>query len=240
MDFLSDYISLSSISALLQVIMVDLVLAGDNAIVVGLVAAGLPRDQRTKVIVIGIAAATVMRVGFALVTTQLLQIIGLTLAGGILLLWVSWKLWRELREQAKENAAVQELDHATDRDPATPPPDSAPPRKTFGQAVTQIVIADVSMSLDNVLAVAGAAKGNTIILIVGLAIAILLMAVAANYIAKLLATYPWISWLGLAIIVYVAAQMSWDGIHDLACLYVSPDVCRQGMISTIGALMAGT
>jgi YjbE family integral membrane protein len=211
MDFLSDYISLSSISALLQVIMVDLVLAGDNAIVVGLVAAGLPRDQRTKVIVIGIAAATVMRVGFALVTTQLLQIIGLTLAGGILLLWVSWKLWRELREQAKENAAVQELDHATDRDPATPPPDSAPPRKTFGQAVTQIVIADVSMSLDNVLAVAGVARDHTWVLIIGLVLSVAFMGAAATLIARLLKRYHWIAYVGLAIIFYVSLAMIWEG-----------------------------
>ncbi|OJU26246.1 MAG: hypothetical protein BGN89_05815 [Alphaproteobacteria bacterium 64-6] len=111
---------------------------------------------------------------------------------------------------------------------------------SFWAAVVQITIADVSMSLVNVLAVAGAAKGNTIILVVGLAIAIVLMAVAANYIAKLLATYPWISWIGLAIIVYVAAQMSWTGVHDLACMYVSPDVCKQGMITTLKTIMAGT
>ena len=111
---------------------------------------------------------------------------------------------------------------------------------SFFSAVTQITIADVSMSLDNVLAVAGAAKGNTIILVLGLAIAIVLMAVAANYIAKLLATYPWISWLGLAIIVYVAAQMSWHGIHDLGCLYVSADVCKEGTIATFRTLMSGT
>ncbi len=211
MDSLPDLISLSSISALLQVIMVDLVLAGDNAIVVGLVAAGLPRDQRTKVIVIGIAAATVMRVGFALVTTQLLQIIGLTLAGGILLLWVSWKLWRELREQAKENAAVQELDHATDRDPTTPPPDSAPPRKTFRQAVTQIVIADVSMSLDNVLAVAGVARDHTWVLIIGLVLSVAFMGAAATLIARLLKRYHWIAYVGLAIIFYVSLAMIWEG-----------------------------
>jgi YjbE family integral membrane protein len=213
MDFLSDYISLSSISALLQVIMVDLVLAGDNAIVVGLVAAGLPRDQRTKVIVIGIAAATLMRVGFALVTTQLLQIIGLTLAGGILLLWVSWKLWRELREQAKENeaAAVRELDHAIDGDPDTPPADTAPPRKTFRQAVTQIVIADVSMSLDNVLAVAGVAREHTWVLIIGLVLSVAFMGAAATLIARLLKRYHWIAYVGLAIIFYVSLAMIWEG-----------------------------
>lgn len=211
MDFLSDYISLSSLSALLQVIMVDLVLAGDNAIVVGLVAAGLPRDQRTKVIVIGIAAATLMRVGFALITTQLLQIIGLTLAGGILLLWVSWKLWRELREQAKEKAAVQELDHATDGDPNTPAADTAPPRKTFRQAVVQIVIADVSMSLDNVLAVAGVARDHTWVLIIGLVLSVAFMGAAATLIARLLKRYHWIAYVGLAIIFYVSLAMIWEG-----------------------------
>lgn len=213
MDSLLDLVSLSSLSALLQVIMVDLVLAGDNAIVVGLVAAGLPRDQRTKVIVIGIAAATVMRVGFALITTQLMQIIGLTLAGGILLLWVSWKLWRELSEQRKEALAVKELNDATDGDPATPAAtnDEPPPRKTFGQAVTQIVIADVSMSLDNVLAVAGVARDHYWVLIIGLVLSVAFMGAAATLIARLLKRFNWIAYVGLAIIFYVACAMIWDG-----------------------------
>jgi YjbE family integral membrane protein len=212
MDSVLELISLSSLSALLQVIMVDLVLAGDNAIVVGMVAAGLPRDQRTKVIVIGIAAATVMRVGFALVTTQLMQIIGLTLAGGILLLWVSWKLWRELSEQRKEAKAVKELNDATDGDPATPAAgDEPPPRKTFGQAVTQIVIADVSMSLDNVLAVAGVARDHYWVLIIGLVLSVAFMGAAATLIARLLKRFHWIAYVGLAIIFYVACAMIWDG-----------------------------
>lgn len=212
MDSVLDLVSLSSLSALLQVIMVDLVLAGDNAIVVGLVAAGLPRDQRTKVIVIGIAAATLMRVSFALVTTQLMQIIGLTLAGGILLLWVSWKLWRELREQSREARAVQELHDATDGDPATPAAgDEPPPRKTFGQAVTQIVIADVSMSLDNVLAVAGVARDHYWVLIIGLVLSVAFMGAAATLIARLLKRFHWIAYVGLAIIFYVACAMIWEG-----------------------------
>lgn len=212
MDSLLDLISLSSLGALLQVIMVDLVLAGDNAVVVGLVAAGLPREQRTKVIVIGIAAATVMRVSFALVTTQLMQVIGLTLAGGILLLWVSWKLWRELREQSKEVLALQELRDATDGDPSTPAADTEPrPRKTFRQAVTQIVIADVSMSLDNVLAVAGVARDHYWVLIIGLVLSVAFMGAAATLIAGLLKRYHWIAYVGLAIIFYVACAMIWEG-----------------------------
>lgn len=212
MDSFLDLISLSSLSALLQVVMVDLVLAGDNAVVVGLVAASLPRDQRTKVIVIGIAAATAMRVSFALVTTQLMQIIGLTLAGGILLLWVSWKLWRELREQSKEARALQELHDATDGDPATPAADTErPQRKTFRQAVVQIVIADVSMSLDNVLAVAGVARDHYWVLIIGLVLSVAFMGAAATLIAKLLKRYHWIAYVGLAIIFYVACAMIWEG-----------------------------
>ena len=211
MDSLSELISLSSLSALLQVIMVDLVLAGDNAIVVGMAAAGLPRDQRTKVIVIGIAAATLMRVCFALVTSQLLQIIGLTLAGGILLLWVCWKLWRELREQSRENAAVDELMHSDAGADGGGAHAAAAPRKTFRDAVTQIVIADVSMSLDNVLAVAGVAREHTWVLIIGLVLSVAFMGAAAGLIAGLLKRWHWIAYVGLAIIFYVALQMIWDG-----------------------------
>ncbi|HWV82787.1 MAG TPA: TerC family protein [Hyphomicrobiaceae bacterium] len=222
---------------LLQIIMIDVVLAGDNAVVVGLAASRVNPAIRGKVIFWGIAAAVVLRILFAGITMQLLAIKGIMLAGGLLLFYVCWNMYRELRgghEQEPHSlgaAATEEQE-----------PKEATKFKemSFWAAVTQITIADVSMSLDNVLAVAGAAKGNTIVLIIGLAIAIVLMAVAANYIAKLLATYPWISWLGLAVIVYVAAQMSWDGIHDLACLYVSPDVCNQGLISTLQTLIAGT
>jgi len=195
-----DIVSLSELSALAQVIMVDLVLAGDNAIVVGIVAAGLPADQRPRVIFIGIVAATLMRVAFAVVTVQLLQIIGLMLAGGLLLLWVCWKLWRELRAQRK-----------ADNDSAAHEPATLDERKTVRQAVFQIVIADLSMSLDNVLAVAGIARSHTWVLVVGLALSVAFMALAATVIAKLLTKHPWIAYVGLAIIFYVACSMIWEG-----------------------------
>jgi len=201
---------LSELSALLQVVMVDLVLAGDNAIVVGLVAAGLPREQRSKVILIGIVAATLLRVAFAVVTSQLLQIIGLTLAGGILLLWVCWKLWRELRHQKQSDAAAGSLESEAP-DPAM---DTATP-KTFRSAVLQIVAADVSMSLDNVLAVAGVAGEHTWVLVVGLVLSVAFMGAAAALIAGLLKRYHWISYIGLAIIFYVACKMIWDGSHEV-------------------------
>ena len=195
-------IEFAELSALVQVVVVDLVLAGDNAIIVGLVAASLPREQRAKVILIGILAATALRIVFAIVTTQLLQIIGLTLAGGLLLLWVCWKLWREIRAQA-ENKAHSESDH----------PKAA---KTMRQAVVQIVLADISMSLDNVLAVAGIALHHTSVLIVGLVLSVTLMGAAAAVIAGVLKRYPWISYVGLAVIFYVAVKMIYHGSIDVA------------------------
>lgn len=196
-------IPLSELSALLQVVVVDLVLAGDNAIIVGLVAASLPREQRAKVIMIGILAATALRIMFAIVTTQLLQIIGLTLAGGLLLLWVCWKLWRELRVQAKCKANGEEQN-------------SHPkPAKTMRQAVFQIVLADISMSLDNVLAVAGIALHHTWVLIVGLVLSVTLMGAAAAMIAGVLKRFPWISYVGLAVIFYVAVKMIYHGSIDV-------------------------
>jgi YjbE family integral membrane protein len=201
---------LAELSALLQVIMVDLVLAGDNAIVVGIVAAGLPREQRSQVILIGIAAATLLRVAFAFVTSQILQIIGLTLAGGILLLWVCWKLWRELRQQKQEQARTDGIE----TDAPDPAIDAAPPR-TFRNAVVQIVVADVSMSLDNVLAVAGVAGEHTWVLVVGLVLSVAFMGAAAALIAGLLKRFHWISYIGLAIIFYVACKMIWDGTHEV-------------------------
>jgi YjbE family integral membrane protein len=195
-------IEFAELSALVQVVVVDLVLAGDNAIIVGLVAASLPREQRAKVILIGILAATALRIVFAIVTTQLLQIIGLTLAGGLLLLWVCWKLWREIRAQA-ENKAHSESDH----------PKAA---KTMRQAVVQIVLADISMSLDNVLAVAGIALHHTWVLIVGLVLSVTLMGAAAAVIAGVLKRYPWISYVGLAVIFYVAVKMIYHGSIDVA------------------------
>lgn len=225
--------------ALAQVVLVDLVLAGDNAIVVGIAVAGLPAEQRWRVMALGIGAATVLRIVFAAFTVQLLQIIGLMLAGGLLLLWVCWKLWRELRSGRLVDMTAPPGPHEVPIEGAEVADAPTPPAKTMRQAVIQIIVADVSMSLDNVLAVAGAAQGNTVILIIGLAIAIVLMAVAANYIATLLATYPWISWVGLAMIVYVALKMCWDGTYQLACLYVPADVCNQGLISTVMTLISG-
>ncbi len=201
--------------ALLQVIGIDLVLAGDNAIVIGLAAAGLPKEQRAKAIMVGIVAATIMRIGFALLTTQLLQIVGLLLAGGILLLWVCWKMWRELREggHEQEHEAAEALtDEDLDRDGDVA---GNAPRKTFAQAAWQIVIADVSMSLDNVLAVAGAAHGHPTVLIIGLILSIALMGLAASFIARLLNKHRWIAYVGLAIIVYVALKMMWEGWHQI-------------------------
>ena len=201
--------------ALLQVIGIDLVLAGDNAIVIGLAAAGLPKEQRAKAILVGIAAATVMRIGFALITTQLLAIVGLLLAGGILLLWVCWKMWQELRADAHAHdiEAMEALSNE-DLDADGAVADDAP-RKTFAQAAWQIVIADVSMSLDNVLAVAGAAKDHPTVLIIGLALSIAMMGLAASFIAKLLNKHRWIAFVGLAIIVYVALKMMWEGWHEV-------------------------
>ena len=201
--------------ALMQVIMIDLVLAGDNAIVIGLAAAGLPKDQRTKAILVGIFAATVLRIFFALITTQLLAIVGLLLAGGVLLLWVCWKMWQELRAGAHEHdiEAMEALSNE-DLDADGAVADDAP-RKTFAQAAWQIVIADVSMSLDNVLAVAGAAKDHPTVLIIGLALSIAMMGLAASFIAKLLNKHRWIAFVGLAIIVYVALKMMWEGWHEV-------------------------
>ncbi len=201
--------------ALMQVIGIDLVLAGDNAIVIGLAAAGLPKEQRPRAILVGIGAATVMRIGFALVTTQLLEIVGLLLAGGILLLWVCWKMWQELRAGAHQHdiEAVEALaNQDIDKDGAIA--DDAP-RKTFRQAATQIVVADVSMSLDNVLAVAGAAKDHPTVLIIGLALSIAMMGLAASWIASLLNKHRWIAYIGLVIILYVALKMMWEGWHQV-------------------------
>jgi YjbE family integral membrane protein len=199
---------------LLQVLLIDLILAGDNAVVIGLAAAGLPDTQRARAVLFGIAVATVLRLLFALVATQLLQIVGLVLAGGILLLWVSWKMLRELRttRRARHDAteALADFDYNADGVIA-----GRNGRKTFGQAAAQIVLADVSMSLDNVLAVAGAARDHLAILVVGLAISIALMGVAASYIARILHKHRWVAYLGLAVIVYVAFDMIGHGAREV-------------------------
>jgi YjbE family integral membrane protein len=196
--------------ALGQVIMIDLVLAADNAVVIGMAAAGLPKEMRTKAIALGIAAATLMRIGFALITSQLMAMVGLLLLGGVLLLWVCWKMWRELRENHSAEDAGLEAVSGEDLNEDGRIAKGAP-RKTFAQAAWQIVIADVSMSLDNVLAVAGAAREHPGILIVGLALSIAMMAFAASFVAKLLAKYRWIGYVGFAIIFYVALKMCYDG-----------------------------
>ncbi|HZP20379.1 MAG TPA: YjbE family putative metal transport protein [Bauldia sp.] len=190
----------SELTALLTVIAVDLVLAGDNAIVVGMAAAGLPPEQRRKAIIAGIAAAAALRIVFAVFTTKLLAIIGLTLAGGLLLLWVVWKLAREILAERRARLADQEAHGLV-----------IPPSKSLGRAITQIVVADISMSLDNVLAVAGAARQHIVVLIIGLALSVALMGVAASVVANLLKRYYWISYVGLGIIAYIAVTMIWDG-----------------------------
>lgn len=205
-----DFLSPDVLSAFAQVVMIDIVLAGDNAVVIALAAAGLPSEQRARAIMIGIVAATVMRIAFASVTIQLLEIVGLLLAGGILLLWVCWKMWRELRiSAAEEQSAAEALaDSDLDADGAIA---GTAPRKTLGQATWQIMIADVSMSLDNVLAVAGAARDHPYVLIFGLVLSIALMGFAASMIARLLGQYRWIAYVGLAIILYVALDMIFRG-----------------------------
>ena len=205
-----DIISGEAISALFQVIAIDLVLAGDNAIVIGMAAAGLPREMRARAILLGIAAATVLRIIFALGTTWLLGITGLLLAGGLLLLWVCWKMWSELRDPDDDEMRAQEALDDTDlnRDGVVA---GGGKSKTFAQAAWQIVIADVSMSLDNVLAVAGAAMEHPYILVFGLVLSIALMGFAASYVARLLNNHRWIAYVGLAIILYVALEMIWRG-----------------------------
>ena len=208
MDFAS-FFTPDSIAIFFEILIIDIVLAGDNAIVVGALAAGLPPDQRKRVIMIGVAAALVLRIAFALVVTQLLQIVGLILAGGLLLLWVAWKMWRELRE-GQHSAGSPEV-HGDERSGLKCP-------KSFAGAAWGVAIADVSMSLDNVLAVAGAAKDHPQMLIFGLVLSVALMGLAANFIAKYIERYRWIAFLGLAVIVWVACKMIWEGFHEVAPL----------------------
>ena len=201
-----DYYDTDVLSVFLQIVLIDLVLAGDNAIVIGLAAAGLPQAQRGKAILIGIIAATILRVLLAGLATQILQIVGLLLAGGILLLWVCWKMWRELRTSSTGPTGAMDAAGAIAGGKA---------RKTLVQASWQIVVADVSMSLDNVLAVAGAAREHPMILIFGLGLSIAMMGVAASFIARLLQTYRWIAYVGLAVILYVAGDMIFRGTLDV-------------------------
>jgi YjbE family integral membrane protein len=194
-----------ALAVFLQVLMIDLVLAGDNAIVVGALAAGLPADQRKKVIVIGVLAALVLRILFALIVTQLMQVIGLILVGGLLLLWVAWRMWRDLHHEGESWGSEEIIgdEHAGLR-----------PAKSFIGAAWAVAIADVSMSLDNVLAVAGAAREHPGFLIVGLIFAVAMMGVAANIIARYIERYKWIAWIGLLVILYVALKMIYEGWVD--------------------------
>jgi len=215
--------------ALSQIIIIDFVLAGDNAIVVGMAASRVHPSLRARVIFWGVGGAVVLRVLFAMVATQLLTIVGLTLAGGILLLWVCWKMYREIALAAPVPAiAGHGGAHA------------APPLQTmtFGAALMQIIIADVSMSLDNVLAVAGAAKGEIWVLVVGLTVAVAFMALLSAYIAKLLAKHHWITWVGLLIVLYVAAEMIWTGTHQVGCQFVPKAACDGGALRTLSSLLS--
>ena len=195
----------AALAAFGQVLMIDILLAGDNAIVVGALAAGLPADQRRKVILIGIVAALVLRIAFALVVTQLMQVVGLIFAGGLLLLWVSWKMYRELQPAGASGGSpeIEGDEHSGVR-----------PAKSFAAAAWAVAVADVSMSLDNVLAVAGAARDHPGILIVGLILSVALMGLAANFIAKYIERFRWIAYIGLAVIVYVAVKMIYEGFVD--------------------------
>jgi YjbE family integral membrane protein len=206
---------LSAATALFSVVLIDIVLAGDNAVVVGTAAAGLPPKQQRQVIFLGASLALLARIAFALIATQLLAIIGLLLAGGLLLLWVAWKMWREIRAAKHHADLAAELQHAAEAGPGAG-------MKTFRSAVTQVALADISMSLDNVLAVAGAARDHPYIMVFGLVLSIALMAVAAGFIARFIDRHPWLAYVGLVIILLVALRMIWDGgveiMHATAAL----------------------
>jgi YjbE family integral membrane protein len=207
----TNLLSAGAVAAFFQVVLIDLALAGDNAVAVGMAAAGLPPHQRKKAIALGLGAAVVMLITFAFVTTQLLRVVGLLLAGGLLLLWVCWKMWRDLRAQGRELDAEGEealgIEAGARRTPKA---------KTLRAALVQILMADLAMSLDNVLAVAGAARQHPWVLIGGLMLSITLTGLAASWIARLLHRVRWIGYLGLAIVVYVAGHMIWDGLRAVA------------------------
>lgn len=200
-------ISASAVTAFLEILFIDVVLAGDNAIVVGALAAGLDSEQRKKVILVGVVAALGLRIVFALVVSQLLQVVGLVLAGGLLLLWVAWRMYREIRhkEESAGSAEVAGDEHSGLR-----------PAKTFASAAWGVALADVSMSLDNVLAVAGAAREHPYVLVFGLILSVLLMGAAANLIARYIDRYRWIAWGGLLVILWVALKMIYEGAGHVA------------------------
>jgi YjbE family integral membrane protein len=196
----------AGLAVLAQVILIDLTMAGDNVVIIGTLTSGLPARERRKVILLGVAIAVVFLIGFALIATQLLQVTGLLLAGGLLLLWVSYNMYRELRPKAEVTAD----------DPLTAAVEGPAASKTFLRAAVQITLADLSMSLDNVLAVAAAAREHPSVLFVGLVLSVTFMGVAASFVAKLIHRFPLLAWAGLLMILYVAAKMIWEGWHDVA------------------------
>ncbi len=206
-DF-ADIFTAAGLATLAQVILIDLTMAGDNVVVMGTLASGLPEKDRKRVIMLGVGMALFFLIGFALIATQLLKITGLVLAGGLLLLWVAYNMWRELRPT--RNVVAD--------DPDTPQVEGPPATKTFLQAVIQVTLADLSMSLDNVLAVAATARDHPAVLFIGLALSVTLMGLAANLVAKLIQKYHWISWVGLVLILYVSLKMIWEGWHQVAPL----------------------
>ena len=203
-----DPTDLAQLTALFSIILIDIVMSGDNAIIIGMAVAGLPSALRRRAIVIGIVAATVLRICFALIVVELLSFIGLLLAGGLLLLWVCWRMWREIHSGRMTGDPVE----ATGAEAAGRTENKV---TTMRQALMLIVVADVSMSLDNVLAVGGAAQGHHGLLVFGLVLSIALMAFAANFIAKLLHRHGWIAYLGLAVVIYVAGDMTWRGLVEV-------------------------
>jgi YjbE family integral membrane protein len=200
----ADIFTAAGLVTLGQVILIDLTMAGDNVVIMGTLTSGLPAKQRQKVIMLGVGMALIFLIGFALVATQLLQLTGLVLAGGLLLLWVAYNMYRELRHSPDVDAD----------DPDTATVEGPPASKTFLQAAIQVTLADLSMSLDNVLAVAATAREHPAVLFVGLALSVTLMGLAANLVAKLVQRYRWIAWGGLIMILYVAGKMIYDGIVD--------------------------
>lgn len=221
MDYLShlDFFSQGAVFALLQVILIDVVLAGDNAIVIGMAAAHVQRDDRRTVIFWGLSAAVVLRVLLAIFAVNMLQFIPFVIIGGILLLWVTWRLWRDVCHANKEHHATKVLageeNHETPRAAPAAAPSKHDHRRAVRRAIVSIAAADISMSLDNVLAVAGAAMNHIPVLALGLMLSIALMGLAATLIAKLLHRFPWISYAGIFIVLFVALRMIWDGFTRL-------------------------
>lgn len=205
MDFAAVFTA-SGLAMLAQIVVADLTMAGDNVLIMGTIASGLPAKDRRRVILFGVSMALVFLIGFALIATWLLSITGLVLAGGLLLLWVAFNMWRELHPTKVVIAD----------DPETPEVEGPPATKTFFQAAVQITVADLSMSLDNVLVVAGIARENPAVLFIGLTMSVLLMGTAANFVARLIQRYHWIAWIGLFLILYVALKMIWEGWHQVA------------------------